>query len=99
MNLFRSEEHIRNWTGFEVGTEEGIIPLNDLVTLFSGNYFRRRIDPDLVSRNKEYARGMVITFKEIIFAVKFQSIGLRDNFQIGPLLKNLYIGFGHFSAV
>ena len=29
MNLFRSEEHIRNWTGFEAGTEEDIIQLVD----------------------------------------------------------------------
>jgi hypothetical protein len=65
MNLFRSEEHIRNWANFEAGTEEGIIPLDDLVTLFSGNYFRRRLDPDWVSRSREYAREMVMTFKEI----------------------------------
>ena len=65
MNLFRSEEHIRNWARFEVGTEEGIIPLNDLVTLFSGSYFRRRMDPDWVSHSREYAREMVMTFKKI----------------------------------
>ncbi len=52
MNLFRSEEHIRNWTGFVQGTEEGITPLNDLVKLFSGNYFKKRMDPDWVSRSR-----------------------------------------------
>jgi len=62
MNLFRSEEHIRNWAGFKNGTEEGIIPLDDLVTLFSGNYFRRRLDP---SHSREYAREMVATLKKI----------------------------------
>ncbi len=65
MNLFRSEEHIRNWSGFEVGTEEGIIPLNDLVTLFSGNYFRRRMDPYWISPSREYAGEMVMTFNEV----------------------------------
>ena len=65
MNLFRSEEHIRNWARFEAGTEEGIIPLDDLVTLFSGNYFRRRMDPDWVSRSREYAGEMVMIFKVI----------------------------------
>ena len=55
MNLFRSEEHVRNWSGFKPDTEEGIIPLDDLVTLFSGNYFRRRLDEDWVSRSREYA--------------------------------------------
>jgi hypothetical protein len=65
MNLFRSEEHIRNWARFDADTEEGIIPLNDLVKLFSGNYFRRRLDSDWVSRSRDYAREMVATFKEI----------------------------------
>ena len=54
MNLFRSEEHVRNWSGFKPDTEGGLILLGDLVTLFSGNYFRRRLDDDWVSRSREY---------------------------------------------
>ncbi len=65
MNLFRSEEHVHNWSGFEAGTEEGMIPLNDLVKLFSGNYFRRRLDGDWVSRSRQYAMEMIASFKEI----------------------------------
>jgi hypothetical protein len=65
MNLFRSEEHIRNWSGFDPATDEGIISLPDLVKLFSGNYFRRRVDLDWVSRSREYGREMVATFVEI----------------------------------
>ncbi|UCE51856.1 MAG: hypothetical protein JSV31_21720 [Desulfobacterales bacterium] len=65
MNLFRSEEHIRNWARFVPAAEEGIISLDDLVRLFSGNYFRRRMDSDWVSRSRDYAREMVATFKEI----------------------------------
>ena len=65
MNLFRSEEHIRNWTQFDPATEEGIVPLEDLVKVFSGSYFRRRMDADWVSRSREYAHEMVKTFKEL----------------------------------
>ena len=65
MNLFRSEEHVRNWARFDPATTEGIIPLLDLVMLFSGPYFRRRKDLDWVSRNREYAREMVATMAEI----------------------------------
>ena len=65
MNLFRSEEHVRNWASFENGTEEGIVPLPDMVKLFSGPYFRRRMDPDYVSHMREYAREMIGTMKEI----------------------------------
>ena len=65
MNLFRSEEHIRNWPRFDSATEEGMVPLDDLVKLFSGNYFRRRMDGDWVSNSRDYAREMVETLKEI----------------------------------
>jgi hypothetical protein len=54
MNLFRSEEHIRNWAQFEPATAGGILPLADLARLFSGSLFRRRLDPDYVSRCREY---------------------------------------------
>ncbi len=65
MNLFRPEEHVRNWDRFAPDTEDGIVPLADLVTLFSGNYFRRRLDPDWVSRSREYAFEMVATVQQI----------------------------------
>jgi hypothetical protein len=65
MNLFRAEEHIRNWARFDPSTEEGIISLPALVKLFSGNFFRRRLDPDWVSRSQEYRREMVATLFEI----------------------------------
>ena len=65
MNLFRSEEHIRNWARFDSATEEGIIALADLVKLFSANYFRRRLDPDWVSRSREYGREMAAVLVKI----------------------------------
>jgi hypothetical protein len=65
MNLFRSEEHVRNWARFDPATEEGIIPLLDLVKLFSGPFFRRRLDPDWVSRSREYRREILTTLIEI----------------------------------
>jgi hypothetical protein len=65
MNLFRSEEHIRNWAQFEDGTEEGIIPLDDLVKLFSGSYFTKRMEIGWVSHQREYVMEMPATLKEI----------------------------------
>ncbi len=65
MNLFRSEEHVRNWASFVEGTDEGITPLPDMVTLFSGPFFKRRLDPDYLPHMIEYAREMVATMKEI----------------------------------
>jgi len=65
MNLFQSEEHIHNWAQFKEGTEEGIISLENLLRLFSGSYFRRRLDPDWVFRSREYSKEWVKTLIEI----------------------------------
>jgi hypothetical protein len=54
MNLFRSEEHIHNWTPFDPASKEGIIPFNDLVNLFSCEHFRRRLEPEYFSQRQEY---------------------------------------------
>ena len=65
MNLFWSEEHIRNWSGFKSGTEEGILEMSALLKLFSGNFFTRRLDPDYVSHIKEYRAEVVAALAEI----------------------------------
>jgi len=59
MNLFRSEEHVRNWSGFKANTDEGINKLADVVGLFSNNFFTRRLDTDYVSRMQEYLMELV----------------------------------------
>ncbi len=65
MNLFRSEEHIRNWKRFDPATEGGIIPLADLVKLFSGDLFQKRLSLEYVSRKREYLGGFLRALSEI----------------------------------
>ena len=65
MNLFRSEEHIRSWTRFDPATAEGVIPLADVVTLFSGDFFQKRFSLDYVSRNRDYLGTFVAAIMEI----------------------------------
>jgi hypothetical protein len=65
MNLFRSEEHLRNWARFDPATEEGILSLPSLVKLFSVRYFRKRLEPGWVSRSREYGLEMVQMLKEM----------------------------------
>jgi hypothetical protein len=65
MNLFRSEEHVRNWSQFDSATTEGIIPLKNLFRLFSGNLFRRRLDDDWLARSGEYFVEVLATLEEI----------------------------------
>ena len=54
MNLFRSKEHVKRWSGYREGTEEGILDLAEIARLFSGELFTRRLDADYLSRFPEY---------------------------------------------
>ena len=65
MNLFRSEEHVRNWNGFRPGTEEGIVQLSDMVGAFSGNFFRKRLEPDYASHMQEYLMELIDALQAI----------------------------------
>jgi hypothetical protein len=65
MNLFRSEEHIKNWKGYKPGTEGGIVALKDLVRLFSLDFMRRRLDSDYVSSSGEYVKGFLSAVAEV----------------------------------
>ncbi len=55
MNLFRSEEHIRSCSRFDPAAEQGIVPLANIVKLFSLNMFKKRLEPDYAARVGEYA--------------------------------------------
>ena len=49
MNLFRSEEHARNWVQFNPDSAEGILPLDDEVALFSTEVRKHKLDGDYIS--------------------------------------------------
>ena len=65
MNLFRSEEHIRNWARYDPTTEEGIFTLEELVKLFTGDFFQKRLEPNYVSRNQGYFGKWLSAVSEI----------------------------------
>jgi hypothetical protein len=63
MNLFRSEEHVRNWSGFKADTDKGINKLSDVAALFSVNFFTKRLDPDYASRMQDYLKELIEILK------------------------------------
>jgi hypothetical protein len=65
MNFFRSEEHLRNWDGFQEKKKGGIIALSDLMRLFSGPYFTNRREPNYFSHMSEYANDMFATLDSL----------------------------------
>jgi hypothetical protein len=77
MNLFRSEEDVRNWRRFDPSTEEGIIQLADLVKLFSGDLFQKRLSLEYVSRKRDYLRGFLAALSEIAKSRPFWAPGLH----------------------
>ena len=65
MHYFRSEEHLRNWAGYQAEKEGGIIFVLDLVKWFSIDLFQRRLDSDYVSHYQEYMGGFIKRLQEI----------------------------------
>jgi hypothetical protein len=49
MNLFRSEEHARNWSQFDPAYDENLKPLSHWLERFSAERFRARARPDYFS--------------------------------------------------
>ncbi len=54
MNLFRSEEHVKNWSLYDPVSEDAIMPVADWAHVFRGPLFRNRLEPDILARTEEY---------------------------------------------
>ena len=59
MLFFRSEEHLKNWAQYDPATEDGISQLEGLLTMFSSNIFKKRMDQDYFSNMKTYLGEMI----------------------------------------
>lgn len=65
MNLFRSEEHVTNWSEYDAESEDAIMPLADWAKVFGGPLFRSRLDGDYLSRVPEYRGAFGQTLREL----------------------------------
>ena len=59
MLFFRSEEHLKKWAQYDHATQDGISQLEGLLTMFSSNLFKRRMDPDYFSNMKTYLGELI----------------------------------------
>lgn len=64
MNFFRSEEHVKKWPHYDPVSEQSIMPASDWAEVFSGPLFRKRLQPDYLSRMKEYGPEMFATLQK-----------------------------------
>jgi len=75
MNLFRSEEHVRNWSLYDPGSDDGIMPLRDYATLFGVGLFRERLSLDYVLRIPQLAGEWVATLAKLGKTGPFWQLG------------------------
>jgi hypothetical protein len=75
MNLFRSEEHVRNWSLYDPESADSIMPLADYVTLFSTGLFRERLQPDYLLRLSQFLPEWMATLAKLGKTGPFWSLG------------------------
>lgn len=54
MNLFRSEEHVKEWSLYDPISEESIMPVVDWVYVMGNKLFSKRLDSDYLDRVDSY---------------------------------------------
>ena len=65
MNLFRSEEHVKNWSLYDPVSEDAIMPMTDWALVFSGPLHRNRLEPDFLSRIQEYRSELFLALQKL----------------------------------
>jgi len=76
MNLFRSEEHVRNWAQFNPDSIEGIMPMADWLTVFSTEEHKHYLDGDYISK--------WLPLKSAQRAEALRGLGKTSSFWQGP---------------
>ena len=65
MNLFRSEEHVRQWPLYDPASAAGTLPLGAFLEVFSQSLFRQRLTPDYVSRVPRLRDDLLATLARV----------------------------------
>jgi hypothetical protein len=65
MNLFRSEEHARRWSGFQAGSDAGIISLEAAMAIMSTPRHRDRFNGRYVSSLPGYGAPFFARIREV----------------------------------
>ena len=74
MNLFRSEEHVRNWSLYDPESADGTMPLADYATLFGVGLFRERLQPDYLLRLPQLMPEWFVSLAKLGKMVPFWSL-------------------------
>jgi hypothetical protein len=58
MNLFACEDNVFKWSQTDPNSGDGIRPVEDWAAVFSIDLFKRRLDPDYLSKMQSYRAEM-----------------------------------------
>jgi hypothetical protein len=73
MNLFRSEEHVRRWDGFDTETADGIMPVANWFGVFDLPVFARRLDANYLEKLPGYVEEVFAAASQISEAAYWQT--------------------------
>ena len=65
MNLFRSEEHARRWSGFKTEKAAGLLSFTDMVAIMSTPRHQERLNGHYVSSVATYAQQFFDRLREV----------------------------------
>ena len=65
MNLFRSEEHAKRWSGYRADASAGLLPLKGILAIFSGRLFQERLSGHYVSDLKSLSPEQAALLKQL----------------------------------
>ncbi len=71
MNLFRSEEHVQNWSGFQAGTEEAILSVFDIMAILSTPRHSEKLNGHYTSTCADYVNEFIENVKKVTKNVAF----------------------------
>ncbi len=71
MNLFRSEAHLKSWSGYQAGTEAGILSLSEIMAIFSTPRHSAKMSEDYISKAAQYAPLFVEKIKQVKAGMPF----------------------------
>ncbi|HEY3064713.1 MAG TPA: hypothetical protein VGL09_02925 [Methylomirabilota bacterium] len=77
MNLFRSEEHARRWSGFNAEHAAGLLTLAQLAGIMSTALMRERLNGHYVSSAAGYRREFLDRVREVTGADPFWNPAAR----------------------
>ena len=55
----------RSWSRFDPAAAQGIVPLANLVMLFSLDMFKKRLEPDYIARSGQYVSEFLSAIAEL----------------------------------